>query len=117
METEKCVADALKSADDNYAAFTSDLRSILALAYPTMRGEKPAVGPTGSPQTSTDAVLEFDRLESQSKAYREAVSATAYNRCKGGTDAPVCGLDAALKLLQLHLEELRFIYAADMSSY
>jgi hypothetical protein len=82
METEKCLEDALKSADDNYAAFTSDLRSILALAYPRMRREKPAFGPTGSPQTSTEAVSEFEQLESQSKAYHKAASDVAYIRVR-----------------------------------
>jgi hypothetical protein len=115
-QIEVCLEDALKSAGDNYAAFTSDLRSILALAYPTMPGEKPILGPTGFPQTSTEAVSEFEQLESQSKAYRKAASTAAWNRFKGGTEAPVFGLEAALKLLQIHLEELKFIYGAELSS-
>jgi|SRR6185436_303960 hypothetical protein len=117
METEKSLEDALKSAGDNYVAFTSNLRSILALAYPTMHGEKSASGPTGLPQTSTEAVSEFEQLEAQSKAYRKAASDAAYNRFKGGNEAPVFGLRAALKLMQGHLEELKFIYDTELSSY
>ena len=117
MEAEMCLADALKSANDNYAEFTSDLRSILALAYPTIPGEKPTLGPKGSPQTSAEAVTEFERLESQSEAYRKAASTAAYNRFKGGTEAPVFELETALKVLQIHLEELKFIYGAELSSH
>jgi hypothetical protein len=115
-QTVACLEDALTSAGATYAAFTSDLRSILALAYPTMPGEKPAFGPTGFPQTSTDAVAEFEQLESQSKAYRKAATTAAWNRCKGGTEAPLCGLEAAVRLLRVHLEELKFIYGAELSS-
>lgn len=60
---------------------------------------------------------EFEQLESQSKAYRKAASDAAYNRFKGGTEAPVFGLRAALKLMQVHLEELKFIYDTELSSY
>jgi hypothetical protein len=116
MEIETCLQAALKSANDNYATFTSDLRSILALAYPTMPGEKPILGPTASPQTSNEAVSEFEQLESQSKAYRKAASTAAWNEFKGGTEAPVFGLEAAFKLLQIHLEELKFIYGSELSS-
>jgi hypothetical protein len=107
---EECLDTAMKAAQEEYAAFTSALRSLLGLAYPEMPGEQSMAGPTGIPPSTNERVAEFDRLESQSKAYRQTASRAAYNQFKGGTEAPVFEMETDLRLLRLHLEELSFIY-------
>jgi hypothetical protein len=90
---------------------------MLALAYPTMPGDQPVSGPTGTPLTSTERVTEFDQLEAQSKRFRDDGVRAAYDQYKGGTLAPVFAAEAGQRLLRLHLQELAFIYGEELSNH
>ncbi len=106
----ECLTAEIAKTQANYATFAGAIRAMLALAAPTMPGASPVSGPTGMPQTTTEAVTEFDQLEAESKKYREHAASAAYNRYKGGTEAPVFQLEAEQRLLRLHLQEVAFIY-------
>ncbi len=114
---EECLASEIQKTQSNYAAFAEAIRTMLALAYPAMPGEQPVSGPTGKPLTSGERVKEFDKLEAESKAYRDAASKAAYDEYRGGTLAPVFSLEAEQKLLRLHLKEMAFIYGEELSSH
>ncbi|MBV9404785.1 MAG: hypothetical protein JO211_05540 [Acidobacteriaceae bacterium] len=114
---EECLASEIRKTQSNYAMFAEAIRTMLGLAYPTMPGEQPVSGPTGEPLTSDERVKEFDRLEAESKAYRDDASKAAYNQYRGGTLAPVFEAEAEQKLLRLHLEEMAFIYGEELSNH
>lgn len=114
---EECLASEIQKTRSNYSAFADAVRTMLALPYPTMVGEQPISGPTGKPLTSDERVTEFDKLEAESKAYRDDASKAAYDQYRGGTLAPVFALEAEQKLLRLHLKEIAFIYGEQLSSH
>ena len=109
-------ATEITKTQSNYTAFAGSIRAMLALAYPTMPGQQPVSGPTGTPPSASERVAEFDRLEAQSKRYREDAARAAYNQYKGGTEAPVFASEAEQRLLRLHLQELAFIYEAELAN-
>ncbi len=115
LAAEQCLAAEIAKTQSNYAAFAGSIRAILALAYPTMPGQQPVSGPSGTPPSAGDRVAEFDRLEAESKRYREDAGTAAYNQYKGGTAAPVFEAETEQRLLRLHLQEMAFIYEAELS--
>jgi hypothetical protein len=116
LAAEECLASEIEKTRSNYAAFAEAIRAMLALAYPTMPGEQPVSGPTGKPLTADERVKEFDKLEAESKAYRDDASKAAYDDYRGGSYAPVFEAEAEQKLLRLHLQEMAFIYDTELSN-
>jgi hypothetical protein len=114
---EECLSAEMQKTQGNYAAFAGAIRAMLGLSYATTPGEQPVLGPTGTPLTPEQRVAEFDRLEAESKAYRETAAKAAYDQYKGGTLAPVFSLEATLKLLRLHLQEMAFLYGEELSNH
>jgi hypothetical protein len=114
---EECLDAEMRKTELNYAAFASAIRAMLALADPAIPGQPPVSGPTGIPLTAEQRLAEFDRLEAESKAYREAAAKVAFDQYKGGTLAPVFSLEAAQKLLRLHLQEMAFVYGNELSNH
>jgi hypothetical protein len=112
---EECLGAEMRKTDASYAAFASAIRAMLGLSYST--STQPSSGPTGIPLTPEQRVAEFDRLEAESKAYREAAAKVAFDQYKGGTLAPVFSLEAAQKLLRLHLQEMAFVYGNELSNH
>ena len=115
--SEECLAAESSKTQANYATFTAAVRAMLVLQYRSVPGGKPDSGPTGTPLTSDELSAEFDRLEAESKRYRQDASKAAYDQFKGGTFAPVFALAAEQKLLRLHLHELAFIYGELLSNH
>jgi hypothetical protein len=113
---EECLSSEIDKTQANYTAFVNAIRAMLTLAPPAMSGEVASPGPTGMPLTANERVAEFDQLEAQSKRYREDAARAAYNQYKGGTHAPVFEAEAEQRLLRLHLQELAFIYDAELSN-
>ncbi len=113
---EECLGHEITLTQANYAAVTTALRALLGLEHPTMPGEQPAFGPTGTPPTSQQRVAEFDRLEAASAAYRKLAATAAYNEYKGGSLAPVFAAQAEQRLTRSHLEELAFVYETEFSN-
>jgi hypothetical protein len=109
---EECLAAEGRKTQANYAAFATAIRAMLALSYPTQAGEPAALPET--PPTGERAA-EFDRLEAESKAYRDDAVKAARDQFTGGTLAPVFALEAAQKLLRLHLQEMGFIYGEELT--
>lgn len=114
---EECLSAEIRKTEANYSAFAEAIRAMLGLSYATKPGEQPISGPTGMPLTAEQRVAEFDRLEAASKAYRETAAKAAYGQFKGGTLAPVFSLEATLKLLRLHLQEMAFVYGNELSNH
>lgn len=112
VAVEQCLSTEIKSTQENYTVFAKAIRAMLALSVPTMSGQSPSSGPTGTPATPNDNVTEFDKLEAESKQYREHATTAAYNQYKGGTAAPVAEAEAEQRLLRLHLQEIAFLYDA-----
>jgi hypothetical protein len=105
----------MRKTEANYAAFAGAIRAMLGLSYST--ATQPVSGPTGTPLTPEQRVAEFDRLEAESKAYRETAAKAAFDQYKGGTLAPVFSLEVAQKLLRLHLQEIAFLYGEELSNH
>ncbi len=114
---EQCLTAEHTKTEANYAVFVQAIRSMLALAYPTPPGQKPISGPSGTPLTSDELLAEFDRLEAESKQYREHATKAAYDQYKGGTLAPVFSMEATQKLLRLHMHEIAFLYGNLLSNH
>lgn len=114
---EECLNAEIATTEKNYLAFTSALRAMLALPYPASSGQQPIAGPTGTPPTSAELTAQFDRIENESKKYRDLCVNAAYNQFKGGTEAPVFALEAQQRLLRLHLHELSFLYTDELSNH
>jgi hypothetical protein len=112
---EECLNGEMRKTEANYAAFASAIRAMLDLSY--AGSAQPISGPTGIPLTPEQRVAEFDRLEAESKAYRESAVKAAFDQYKGGTLAPVFSLEAAQKLLRLHLQEMAFVYGNELSNH
>lgn len=66
--------------------------------------------PSGMALTSEEQVEEFDGIEAESKQNREHAAQAAFDQYKSGTMAPVFEMEAAQKLLRLHMQEPAFIY-------
>jgi|GEM_PF-2036399 len=114
---EECLGAEIAKTKENYATFAGAIRAMLASPYPTMPGQQPVTGPTGTPPTASENVVEFDRLEAESKLYREHAVAAAHNQFKGGTEAPVFADEAEQKLLRLHFQEMAFVYGEELSNH
>lgn len=112
---EECLGAEMRKTEADYAAFAGAIRAMLGLSYST--STQPVSGPTGTPLTPEQRVAEFDRLEAESKAYREMAAKAAFDQYKGGTLAPVFSLEAAQKLLRLHLQEMAFLYGEELSNH
>jgi hypothetical protein len=114
---EECLDAEMRKTEANYAAFAGAIRAMLGLSYATTPGDKPVSGPTGMPLTPEQRVAEFDQLEAESKRYRDAAAKAAFDQYKGGTLAPVFSIEAAQKLLRLHLQEVAFLYGEELSNH
>lgn len=114
---EECYSAEIEKSQANYSKFASAIRAMLALTYPSMRGQEPASGPTGLSLTSDELVAEFDKLEAEAKNYREHASRAAYDQYKGGTLAPVFSAEATLHLLRSHMHEVAFVYGEKLSNH
>ncbi|HTC74744.1 MAG TPA: hypothetical protein VK684_04165 [Edaphobacter sp.] len=116
LATEQCLTEEITKTQSNYLTFVSSIRAMLALAHPTMPGEQPGSGPTAIPPSASERVAEFEQLEVHSKQYRGEATRAAYNQYKGGTLAPVFAAQATQRLLRLHIQELAFIYEAELEN-
>jgi hypothetical protein len=116
-DEEVCLSAEIAKTQQNYVTFTGALRSLLALPYPTMPGEKFVPGLEGTPPTAAQSVANFDKLESESKLYRENAASIAFEQYQGGTLAPVFEMESILKLTRLHMQELAFVYGELLSTH
>lgn len=115
--SEECLGKEIAKSQANYDAFARAIRAMLALPDPTMPGQQQLFWINGTPPTASENVAEFDRLEAESKRYREHAATAAYNQYKGGSLAPVSALEAEQRLLRLHLKEMAFIYGEELSNH
>lgn len=107
--SEACLDDEGKRTGANYSAFTSAIRSLLALEPPHI-GPAPGPGPTGTPLSPDDEAKEFDNLQSAWQQYRRGVPGTCYDQFKGGTLAPVFSGECGQMIIRSHMRELYTIY-------
>ena len=98
-EIEDCLNKELAKTQKNYSTFASALRGLLQR------------------EGNDSAVSEFDKIESESKKYRQLCVEAASNRFKGGSIAPIVALQTQQKLLRFHLQELSVVYANELENH
>ena len=114
-EWEICLAAEGATTQANYDAFAGAIRAMIALAPPSH--SQPTSGPQGLPRSTNELVAQFDLLEAESKQYRKDAARAAFDQFEGGSGAPPFELEAEVRLLRLHMQEIAFLYGEELSTH